>query len=60
MVLGGMVLTVSGPIRVSTYSVSGYALSFTPVEAHSRRCGMAPLAASAFQRSLAIISRYQA
>ena len=37
-VAGGTVLTVSGPIKVSTYIVSGYAGFLVLVEAHSGRC----------------------
>ena len=45
-VCGGSVLTVSGPISVSTYLVSGYAGFFVLVEAQSGRCTRAPAARS--------------
>ena len=47
-----MVLTTPGATSSMTYSVSSYAGSLTPVEAHSGRCGSAPAAASAFHRSV--------
>ena len=50
IVASGSVLTVSGPISSSTYSVSGYAGFFVDVLAHSGRCTRAPRAASASQR----------
>ena len=50
IVWAGIVLTVSGPISVSTYSRSGYAGFFVDVDAHSGRWTWAPLAANASQR----------
>ena len=54
--LGGS--SATGATRSTTYMVSSYAGSFTPVDAHSSRCGCAPLAASACQRSDFRKSRY--
>ena len=42
IVASGRVLTVSGPISSSTYSVSGYAGFLVDVLAHSGRCTTAP------------------
>ena len=50
MVAKGIVLTVPRVTNPVTYSVSGYAGSLTPVEAHSRRCGRAPRSASSPNR----------
>src|SRR6185437_505058 len=50
MVCDGMVFTVSGPMRESTYSRSGYAGFLVDVDAHSGRCTLAPFAASASHR----------
>ncbi len=57
-VASGMVLTVLGATRSVTYMVSLYALSFTPVDAHSGRCLLAPAFSRAFQRSEAKTSSY--
>jgi hypothetical protein len=54
-VSGGIVLTVSGPMSSSTYSVSGYAGFLVLVLAHSTRWARAPRAASVFQRGLAVV-----
>jgi hypothetical protein len=53
-----MVLTVSGATRSVTYRVSLNAWSLTPVDAQSRRCGRAPVAANTFQRSDTSICSY--
>ena len=50
-VASGIVLTTPAATSSITYRVSSYAGSFTPVEAHSGRCGLAPAASSAFHRS---------
>ena len=47
----GIVLTVSLPTRVSTYFVSGYCGSLTPVDAHSGRCTGQPASRRAAKRS---------
>ena len=41
-VASGIVLTVPGATSSTTYIVSSYAGSLTPVDAHSGRCGLAP------------------
>ena len=46
-----MVLTVPGAMSSLMYIVSLYSGFLTPVEAHSGRCGTAPFASSARQRS---------
>ena len=47
-----MVLTVSAPIKVSTYMVSGYAGFLVLVDAQSGRCTLAPFSFSFAKRSL--------
>ena len=53
-----MVLTVPGATSSSTYRVSLYAGSLTPVEAHSGRCLLAPAVSSLRARSEAKTSSY--
>ena len=50
----GIVFTVSGPTRPSTYSVSGYAGFLTPVEAQSGRWTGQPASRSAANSSPAV------
>ena len=50
MVCSGSVLTVSGPISVSTYKRSEYSGFLVDVDAHSGRCSLAPRALSSSQR----------
>ena len=50
-VAGGTVFTVSAPMRASTYITSGYSGFFVPVDAQSCRCGRAPAAFKAANRS---------
>ena len=52
MVAGGTVFTVSAPINVSIYMVSGYAGFLVLVDAHSGRCTLAPFSFSLAKRSL--------
>mgnify|MGYP006145824815 CR=1 FL=1 len=54
----GIVLTVPGATSSTTYWVSSYFGSLTPVEAQSGRCGLAPAASRAFQRSEEKTSSY--
>src|SRR4029450_7814932 len=48
----GMVLTVPGAIRSSTYMTSRYSGFFVEVDAHSGRCGCAPASAPAAGRGV--------
>ena len=58
MVFSGAVFTVFGATSSTTYRVSSYLGSLTPVEAHSGRCAFAPAAARAAHRSPAKVCSY--
>ena len=51
MVFSGAVFTVFGATSSTTYRVSSYLGSLTPVDAHNGRCLLAPAASRAAQRS---------